>query len=166
MGALENTQILPVCVSRSCAVAVAIAALAAWRGATYVGTLTIINNEYQQSNNGESLSSSDLQHIKELIDAATMRDSEQARTAYNQLSDKARAAYESAYPLAKGNLPPPQELSMGASTTPLATKASAQETEPNNSILKAKDIPLNAVIKAAIGNNSDPRLLRVYDDER
>jgi hypothetical protein len=135
----------------TCAVVVAIAALAVWKGATYVGTLTIINNEYQLSNNGESLSSSDIQHIKDLIDAKTTRDLEQAR---NQLSEKARAAYEAA--LAKGNLPPPGELTSGASTTPLPTKPSAQETEPNNSILRAKEIPLNAVIKAAIGSNSDP----------
>jgi hypothetical protein len=115
----------------TCAVAVAIAALAMWKGATYVGTLTIINNEYQRSNSGESLSSSDLQHIKELIDAATMRDPEQARTAFNQLSEKARAAYQAAYPSAKDNLPPPGDLTSGASTTPLPTKPSAVATNRN-----------------------------------
>jgi hypothetical protein len=115
----------------TCAVAVAIAALAAWKGATYVGTLTIINNEYQRSNNGESLSSSDLQHIKELIDAATTRDPEQARTAFNQLSEKARAAYEGAYPLTKDNLPSPGDLTSGASTTPPVTKPSAVATDRN-----------------------------------
>ena len=36
----------------TCAVVVAIAALAAVKGASYVRTLTIINNEYRQSNNG------------------------------------------------------------------------------------------------------------------
>jgi hypothetical protein len=113
----------------TCAVAVAIGALAAWKGAAYVGTLTIINNEYQRSNSGESLSSSDLQHIKELIDAATTRDPEQARAAFNQLSEKARAAYEGAYPLAKGNLSSPGELTSGASTTPRETKPSTVATD-------------------------------------
>jgi hypothetical protein len=140
----------------TCAVAVAITALAAWKGATYVGTLTIINNEYQRSNNGESLSSADLQHIKELIDAATTRDLEQARAAFNQLSEKARTAYQGAYPLAKGNLPSPGEMTSSESTTPPATKPTTRETEPNNSILRAKDIPLNATITAALGSNSDP----------
>jgi hypothetical protein len=114
----------------TCAVAVAIAALAAWSGATYIEALTTINNEYRQSNNGESLSSSDLQHIKELIAAATARDSVQERTAFNQLSEKARAAYEGAYPLAKDKLPPPEELIRGASTTPLSTEPSAVGTGP------------------------------------
>jgi hypothetical protein len=110
----------------TCAVAVAITALAARNGAPYVQTLTIINNEYQRSNNGESLSVSDLQHIKDLFDAKTTRDLEQAR---NQLSEKARAAYEAA--LAKGNLPPPGELTSGASTTPPATKPNTGTTDRN-----------------------------------
>jgi hypothetical protein len=139
----------------TCAVAVAIAALAMWKGATYVGALTIINNEYQRSNNGESLSGADLQHIKEIVDAATTRDLEQERTAFNQLSDKARAAYEGAYPLAKGNIPPPDELKRVASAAPLPTPANAQEAEPGNSILSAKNIRLNVAIRAAIGSNSD-----------
>jgi hypothetical protein len=110
----------------TCAVAVAITALAARNGAPYVQTLTIINNEYQHSNNGESLSVSDLQHIKDLFDAKTTRDLEQAR---NQLSEKARAAYEAA--LAKGNLPPPGDLTSGASTTPVATKPNTVATDRN-----------------------------------
>jgi hypothetical protein len=70
-----------------------------------------------------------LQHIKELIDAATTRDPEQARTAFNQLSEKARAAYQGAYPLTKDNLPSPGDLSSAASTTPLAPKPSAVATD-------------------------------------
>jgi hypothetical protein len=130
----------------TCAVAVAIAALAAWKGATYVGTLTIINNEYQRSNNGESLSSVDLQHIKDLIDAKTTRDLEQAR---NQLSEKARAAYDAA--LAKGNLPPPGELTSGASTTPLPTKPSAVATDRIPATAgTAEAAPARAAVNAAV----------------
>jgi hypothetical protein len=140
----------------SCAVVVAIVALAAWNGITYVRTLNIINNEYRQSNNGEALSGADLQHIKELIDAAMTRDLKQAETAFNQLSDKARDAYASAVSSAKDILPPPDELKIGAGSTPHPTALSAQEAELNNSILKAKEIQLNTVIRAAIGSNSDP----------
>jgi hypothetical protein len=156
----------------TCAVVCAIAALAVWSGVTYVESVTVINNEYRQSNNGESLSISDLQHIKDLIEGATAHDAEQVQAAFNQLSDKARTAYERAYPSTKDNLPPPDELNRGAGKTsppavpnvqeaagktPPPTTPSAPETEANSSILKAKVIALNATIRGVIDGNSDAR---------
>jgi hypothetical protein len=139
----------------TCAVAVAIAALAALKGTNYIGTLTIINNEYRQLTNGQSLSISDLEHIQELIEAAITRDTQSARTAFNQLSEPARAAYERAYPLAKDNLVRPDELSAGGATMSAQPGASTQEIEPNNDILTANNIPLNATISGAIDGPSD-----------
>jgi hypothetical protein len=139
----------------TCAVAVAVTALAMLKGANYIGTLTIINNEYRQSHEGQSLSSSDLQHIKELIEAAMTRDPQSARIAFNKLSGPARAAYERAYPLAKDDLVSPEELSAGGATTSAQPGTSTRETEPNDDILNANPIPLNATISAAIDGASD-----------
>jgi hypothetical protein len=49
----------------TCIVVIAIAALAVLRGAKF----TMINNEYRQINNVQSLSNSDLQHVKDWIES-------------------------------------------------------------------------------------------------
>jgi hypothetical protein len=45
-----------------------------------------------------------LQHLKDLIEALMTGEPERAKTAFSQLSDTARAAYQRAYPLAKNSL--------------------------------------------------------------
>jgi tetratricopeptide (TPR) repeat protein len=70
----------------TCVVVIAIAALAALRGAKF----TTINNEYRQINNVQSLSNSDLQHVKDWIEATMTRDSDRVLAAFKQLPETAR----------------------------------------------------------------------------
>jgi tetratricopeptide (TPR) repeat protein len=70
----------------TCIVVIAIAALAALRGAKF----TMINNEYRQINNVGSLSNSDLQHVKDWIEATMTRDSERVLAAFKQLPETTR----------------------------------------------------------------------------
>lgn len=139
----------------TCVVVVAIAAVAALKGVNYVQALTIINNEYRQFSNGAQLSGPDLQHVEDLLNALMSRNRERAQTAFNQLSEPARDAYQRAYPSARKILVPPQERSAGPPSASGQTAASTRETEPNNDILNPNEIPLNATIGAAIDSPSD-----------
>jgi hypothetical protein len=70
----------------TCIVVIAIAALAVLRGAKFI----TINNEYRQINNVQSLSDSDLQHVKDWIEATMTRDSDRVLAAFKQLPEAAR----------------------------------------------------------------------------
>ena len=105
-----------------------------------------------------------LKHIQDLIEAATTRDSGRAQTAFSQLSETARVAYDRAYPLAKDDLvlpadlraPPPTNSPQANARSPPAN-ASKQAVEPGHDILTAATIPLNVTIHAEIANPSDAK---------
>jgi hypothetical protein len=156
----------------TCAVVVAIAALAMLKGVQSAQALTVIKNEYRLSMNNQPLSGPDLQHVEELVKALVADDRKKAHDAYQQLSPPARNAYQSAYQRddssAKTILVPPTQLAeepapklSEARAQPVPAPAPArrtvtsQEAEPNDDILKPNEIPLNTTVNAAIENPND-----------
>jgi len=142
----------------TCAVAIAVAALAAVKGASYVRTLNIIHNEFRQISNSVALSGADLQHIQETIEASLGRDREAARTAFHQLSETARTAYGHAYAQGSDGLISPAELNGPPPPVPIQPASVAIDTheiEPNDDFLHANVITLDATIEAAIDNPGD-----------
>lgn len=154
-----------------CAAVVAIVALALLRGAQIVNATTIINNDYRQTTN-QSLSEGDLSRIRDAIAAGMAKDTVREQAAVSQLSAPAREAYQRAAPAMKANPPiasdgarvePSTAEAQGASTqAPAAAKAAtpaplttATETEPNNDIFSANEVPLNTTISATLENDKD-----------
>ena len=142
----------------TCAVAIAVAALAAVKGASYVRTLNIIHNEFRQISNSVALSGADLQHIQETIEASLGRDREAARTAFHQLSETARTAYGHAYAQGSDGLISPAELNGPPPPVPIQPASVAIDTheiEPNDDFLHANKITLDTAIEAAIDHPGD-----------
>lgn len=144
-----------------CAAAVAIVALAGLRGARVVNAMTIINNDYRQTTN-QSLAEADLQRIRDAIAAGMAKDSTREQAAVSQLSAPAREAYLRTAPAIKDEKPVTQNGVQPGSTQPPSTQTpaapaltSATETEPNNDIFSANEIPLNTMISAALESSSD-----------
>lgn len=150
----------------TCVVMIAVATLATAYGIWTVRTIEVVNADFGQSNNGQSLSSADLQHLTAVIEAAMNRNVARASAAFDQLSPPARAAYERASPTAAGGLFRTEELTTARAapsqtSTPVPARADAPpaadvaEIEPNDDFIHAQAIALSATISGSIASPSD-----------
>lgn len=152
-------------------------------GFTYVGTMTVIENQYQQFNGGKPLDDDSLkQKIAESVALAARHEfrraidivkqlPESARVpavlnnlgvAYAAVNDEAnaRAAFDEAlkkspdYSEARDNLSRLDERKIAA-VDEVVSRVGDRESEPNNDILHANAVAMNTTVGAAIADPAD-----------
>jgi hypothetical protein len=141
-----------------CAAVVVVVLFAGVQGVQINNAVTNISNDFRQTNN-QPLSEEDRQLMREAVAALKARDPSREQAAVNQLSAPARAAYLRAAPAIRETSRPGSPAGSSSTGTPPPTMAqaptAATETEPNNDILSANEVPINSVISAALENGSD-----------